>query len=90
LNLSCTIYRYWHPFTQEALESIKNEDIEKIVLLPLYPQYSRTTTGSSFNEFYRRLTDFRERGFFKEVKIVEIRNYHNHPLFRGRPIQKTG
>ncbi len=73
--------RYWHPFTQEALEKLKKEDIEKIILLPLYPQYSKTTTGSSFNEFYRQLKKFQKEGFFKNIPVVEIKSYHNHPLF---------
>ena len=50
--------RYWHPLTEETLRALLEYPIERIVLLPLYPQYSRTTTGSSFNEFdrvYRRL-----------------------------------
>lgn len=29
--------RYWHPFTEEAVASIKNDDIEKLIVLPLYP-----------------------------------------------------
>ncbi|SHK55346.1 ferrochelatase [Thermocrinis minervae] len=45
--------RYWHPFTEEALQELFKEPIRALVLLPLYPQYSRTTTGSSFNEFDR-------------------------------------
>ncbi len=47
--------RYWHPFTEEALNDMFKEKIEKIILLPLYPHYSRTTTGSSFNEFDRKI-----------------------------------
>ncbi len=65
--------RYWHPFTEEAIEELLKEDIEKVILLPLYPQYSRTTTGSSFNEFYRK--------FEKDIPVVEIKSYHNHPLY---------
>ena len=40
--------RYWHPFTEEAIAQIKKDDVEKLVVLPLYPQYSVSTTGSSF------------------------------------------
>ena len=40
--------RYWHPFTEEAVDSIKRDGIEKLVILPLYPQYSISTSGSSF------------------------------------------
>lgn len=40
--------RYWHPFTEEAVDKIKRDNIEKLVVLPLYPQYSISTSGSSF------------------------------------------
>ncbi|PZO52715.1 MAG: ferrochelatase [Phormidesmis priestleyi] len=40
--------RYWHPFTEEAVARIKRENLEKLVVLPLYPQYSISTSGSSF------------------------------------------
>lgn len=39
--------RYWHPFSEEAAEQMRRDGINKVVLLPLYPQYSKTTTGSS-------------------------------------------
>ena len=40
--------RYWHPFTEEAIARIKQDNIEKLVILPLYPQFSISTSGSSF------------------------------------------
>ncbi|MDY6807321.1 MAG: ferrochelatase [Cyanobacteriota bacterium] len=40
--------RYWHPFTEEAIAKIKRDQVEKLVILPLYPQYSISTSGSSF------------------------------------------
>ncbi|MDX2232489.1 MAG: ferrochelatase [Leptolyngbyaceae cyanobacterium bins.349] len=46
-----TVYigmRYWHPFTEEAIARIKRDQIERLVILPLYPQYSISTSGSSF------------------------------------------
>ncbi|HXP97351.1 MAG TPA: ferrochelatase [Telmatospirillum sp.] len=39
--------RYWHPFTEEAVAAVKQWAPDRIVLLPLYPQYSTTTTASS-------------------------------------------
>ena len=39
--------RYWHPLTLEAARAVAAWDPEEIVLLPLYPQFSTTTTGSS-------------------------------------------
>ncbi len=89
--------RYWHPFTEEALRELLSYPVEKIVLLPLYPQYSRTTTGSSFNEFdrvFRRLTGYgrnfslttlkgQENPYFypSALPIYRINCYHNHPTY---------
>ncbi|KAL7121943.1 hypothetical protein ACP275_01G015100 [Erythranthe tilingii] len=39
--------RYWHPFTEEAVNQTKRDRISRLVVLPLYPQYAISTTGSS-------------------------------------------
>lgn len=39
--------RYWHPFTEQTVAEVKAFAPDRIVLLPLYPQFSTTTTGSS-------------------------------------------
>jgi protoporphyrin/coproporphyrin ferrochelatase len=39
--------RYWHPFSAEAAAEVKAWGADRVVLLPLYPQFSSTTTGSS-------------------------------------------
>ncbi|HTH15685.1 MAG TPA: ferrochelatase [Magnetospirillum sp.] len=43
--------RYWHPFASEALAAAKAWGAERVVLLPLYPQFSTTTTRSSLREW---------------------------------------
>ncbi|MEW6653852.1 MAG: ferrochelatase [Bacteroidota bacterium] len=48
-----TAMRYWKPLTQEVVGKIEDRDYDKIILLPLYPHYSITTTGSSYNEWMR-------------------------------------
>ncbi|NQW01486.1 MAG: ferrochelatase [Rhodospirillales bacterium] len=53
-DIKCFVaMRYWHPMTLQAAEQVKKFDPDSIVLLPLYPQYSSTTTGSSFKEWKR-------------------------------------
>jgi protoporphyrin/coproporphyrin ferrochelatase len=48
LDAKCFIaMRYWHPFSLAAARAVKAWQPDEIVLLPLYPQYSTTTTGSS-------------------------------------------
>ena len=47
--------RYWHPFSYETIEKIKLYQPDEIILLPLYPQFSTATTGSSFIDFMRQI-----------------------------------
>jgi len=39
--------RYWRPSSEQAAAAMKSDGVDKVVLLPLYPHYSKTTTGSS-------------------------------------------
>ena len=43
--------RCWHPFTREAVQAVREFAPQRIVLLPLYPQYSTTTSQSSLAEW---------------------------------------
>jgi ferrochelatase len=45
--------RYWHPFSDGAAAAVKAYNPDKIVLLPLYPQFSTTTTASSLKDWKR-------------------------------------
>jgi len=44
--------RYWRPFTDETARAVKAFDPQEIVLLPLYPQFSGTTAGSSLRVWH--------------------------------------
>lgn len=72
-----TAMRYWHPLTEETVSEIEKESFRSIVLLPLYPQYSKTTTGSSVNEWNRRFRTNRENRL--PVKLIE--HFYDHPLY---------
>jgi ferrochelatase len=60
--------RYWHPFTEEAIGLLERHRPDEVVLLPMYPQYSKTTTGSSLNEWRRR---FHPNGWAPRVRAIE-------------------
>lgn len=45
--------RYWHPMADETVQQVKAFAPDRIVLLPLYPQFSTTTTGSSVADWHR-------------------------------------
>lgn len=45
--------RYWHPFAQETVEAVKAFQPDEVILLPLYPQFSTTTSQSSLMDWTR-------------------------------------
>ncbi len=72
--------RYWHPFTAEAVAKVRNAGCDEIVLLPLYPQYSSTTTGSSLNEWHRQFDD--------SVPVHSIDNFYHDDLYLDALVEK--
>ncbi len=76
--------RYWHPLTEEALTEIRMDKVEKIVLLPLYPQYSKTTSGSSLNEWKRKFPAAQ----MDSVEVKAINDFHDHPLYIEAVVEK--
>jgi ferrochelatase len=66
--------RYWHPFSPEVARQVRDWDPVEVVLLPLYPQYSTTTTGSS-------LTAWREAAARAGVvkPVTSVCCYHSDP-----------
>lgn len=68
--------RYWHPLTEETAAAVKAWQPEEIVCLPLYPQYSTTTTASSLAAWRQEVTRF---GL--ECKTTEVQAYPTAPGF---------
>ena len=68
--------RYWHPFTEAALAQIEADGIEQLVILPLYPQFSISTSGSSF-----RLIEkiWSENPQLKPPKYTVIADWYKEP-----------
>ena len=61
------VMRYTPPFAQDVIKQMLNDGINEIVLLPLYPQYSTTTTKSSVEDF----VDFLPYTFGKNIRYIE-------------------
>src|SRR2546423_5764929 len=72
--------RYWHPFTQEAIDQLQAANCDEVVLLPLYPQHSSTTTGSSLNE-WRRL-------FRGDVPVHCAGSFYRNTMYLDAVIEK--
>ncbi len=74
-GLNATTYiamRYWHPFTESAIADMKADGIQQVVVLPLYPHFSISTSGSSFREL-KKLRDCDSE--FKKIPIRCIRSW---------------
>jgi protoporphyrin/coproporphyrin ferrochelatase len=82
LDARCFVaMRYWHPFTQEAIEHLQAAGCNEVVLLPLYPQYSSTTTGSSLNEW--------QRLFQLDVPVHNVGPFYRHPMYLEAMVEKV-
>nr|YP_002049510.1 ferrochelatase [Paulinella chromatophora]ACB43300.1 ferrochelatase [Paulinella chromatophora] len=86
-GINATTYvamRYWHPFTESAVADIKADGMEEIVVLPLYPHFSISTSGSSFRELQRlRQADLQ----FAQLPIRCIRSWYDHPSYLDAIVQ---
>lgn len=70
--------RYWHPFTEEVLDELEKEKITKVILLPLYPQYSKATTVSSVKEWKKQIDLRKNRG---KIEWNLIESYYDFPPY---------
>ncbi len=69
--------RYWHPTSEEAARQMEAEGINKVILLPLYPQYSKTTTGSSLLYWWT----LQEAGEIPRWPTTFVYEYATHPKY---------
>jgi ferrochelatase len=73
--------RYWHPFTREAIEQLQAAECDEIVLLPMYPQYSSTTTGSSLNEWNRLFED--------DIPVHSVEAFYRNTIYLDSVVEKV-
>ncbi len=59
--------RYWHPMSDATAAAVKDWGPDCVVLVPLYPQYSTTTTASSMIDWHRAA---RKAGFDAPTKVI--------------------
>ena len=68
--------RYGNPSYPDVLADLLAGDIERLIVLPLYPQYSRTTTETSRVHLHACLSRL---GANPEIEFIET--YHDHPAY---------
>jgi ferrochelatase len=70
--------RYGHPSIADVLARLKSEGCERVLVLPMYPQYAAATTASALDEvaeFLRRTRNV------PEIRLVK--HFHDHPSYVG-------
>ena len=70
--------RYGHPSIADALARLKSEGCERVLVLPMYPQYAAASTASALDqvaEFLQRTRDVPE--------IRMVKHFHDHPSYIG-------
>jgi len=82
LDARCFVaMRYWHPFTREAIAELQVSNCDELILLPLYPQYSSTTTGSSLNEW--------QRLFHGNIPVHNVGHFYQHPTYLEAVVERV-
>lgn len=77
------VMRYTPPFADEVVKKLKEKNITKIYLLPMYPHYSTTTTKSSVDDFMRAL---QEQGH--EAEVFTVDEYYDNALYNQAVISR--
>ncbi|WCE30512.1 ferrochelatase [Vibrio sp. SCSIO 43137] len=67
---------YGNPSIQSGIEQLKQQGVDKVTVLPLYPQYSGTTTGAVEDALEKALSQISQ-----PPQIELVNNYHDHPLY---------
>ncbi|XP_051536942.1 ferrochelatase, mitochondrial isoform X1 [Myxocyprinus asiaticus] len=70
-------FRYVHPLTEDAIEQMEKDGVQRAVAFTQYPQYSCSTTGSSLNAIYRYYSN---RGDRPKMSWSVIDRWPTHPL----------
>ncbi len=70
------VMRYTPPFAPEVIERLQKGEVEKIFLIPLYPQYSTTTTKSSLEDFEEHY-----HSVAGDALVVEIKHFFENESY---------
>lgn len=69
--------RYWKPYTEEALEAICRDKINALVVLPLYPQFSISTSGSSLRVLQEEFSKHSSR--YRDMVHTVVPSWYGRP-----------
>ncbi len=75
--------RYTPPFAKEAIKELISRGVDEVFLIPLYPQYSKTTVKSSLEDFYNTA-----KGYGFHARFHDISNFYKNRLYNEAIIEK--
>ncbi len=75
--------RYGHKFIADGIKELTNKSVDKIILLPLYPQYSATTTASVYDATFDALTKMRHVPTLQVVEPYYDNKYYIQALAKS-------
>lgn len=76
--------RYGSPSVAHSMQSLLEEGVRQLIVLPMYPQYSGSTTGSTFDALSQ---DFRTRRWLPHLRFIG--SYHDFPPYIAALAQKV-
>jgi protoporphyrin/coproporphyrin ferrochelatase len=68
----------WHPFFKETVAKIEAANLDALVILPLFPHYSATTTGSGFSALHGLIDN---RPSFQKLALHWVRQWPDQPTY---------
>lgn len=73
------VMRYTPPFAKDVIKELKQKGVKEVTLIPLYPQYSSTTTKSSLEDFY---------AYADGLKVKHIERFYDNRTYNELLVQK--
>lgn len=68
--------RYGQPSVASVIDKMRSNGVERLLVIPLYPQYAASSAGTALDDVFRHLNKLRN---MPEVRTV--RHFHDHPLY---------
>ncbi len=68
--------RYGNPAIESVLKKMDDQGVDRLLVMPMYPQYSATTTASTYDEIYRIYKEYRNPPALRTIK-----HFHDHPMY---------
>ena len=75
--------RYTYPFSKDVIAVLKEKKIDEVFLLPLYAQYSTTSTKSSLEDFYEKSKELNFNPKFTEIKRFYKNRLYNEAIIEN-------